>query len=151
MGRRALELSRGDSNLAFRALTALNWVQYHSPIGEFGKAGIVVDEMRKLMNASNVSPVVAINASMSVCTYELLSAQPSYRHKIARVLELAQSTGMFMKPSKKLWKKYYVREELFLSAARKLQQYSLRCVPSKRWTFWSGTTFNLRAKKSPSW
>jgi DNA-binding SARP family transcriptional activator len=92
---RALELARLDDNLAFRALTAVNWVQYHYQIGQVSKAVAVLDEMRVLSNSLDVSPVVAINASMSVCACEFLLGLPSYRQTVSKALELAQSKGTF--------------------------------------------------------
>lgn len=92
---RALEFARRDDNLAFRALTAMNWVQYHYEIGQMTTAAVVLDEMRGLISAAGTSPIVATNASMSVCACEFLLAFPTYRQTVNRVLELAQSKGMF--------------------------------------------------------
>jgi DNA-binding SARP family transcriptional activator len=92
---RAVELSRRHTNLTWRTLTAFNWVQYHIQFGDFAKAELVVDGMRALMRAGDVPPAVSVGASMSVAWYESLSADPSYRETVARILELAQRAGIF--------------------------------------------------------
>ena len=92
---RALELARRHPDLGFRGITALNWFLYHWQLGDLARAALVVDEMRALMRARDVSPVVAINASMAVVWHESLSALPSYRRTVSEVLELARTTGMF--------------------------------------------------------
>src|SRR5438034_1353186 len=80
---RALELARRHPDLAFRAITALNWFFYHWQLGDLATAALVVDEMRALMRAPDVSPVVAVNASMTVVLHEWLSALPSYRRTVS--------------------------------------------------------------------
>ena len=51
--------------------------------------------MRALMRTVNVAPVIAVGASMTVVWHEWLSADPSYRDTVARILELANSAGIF--------------------------------------------------------
>jgi LuxR family maltose regulon positive regulatory protein len=92
---RALALARNDSNLAFRALTALNWLIYQTELGNMDKAARVIDDLRTLQSSDDVAPVVAVNASMGIAFYESLFGLPSYRQTVSRMLELAGSSGMF--------------------------------------------------------
>jgi ATP/maltotriose-dependent transcriptional regulator MalT len=92
---RALQLSREHPDLAFRTITAFNWFCYYFQRGEHPRTIAIVDEMRALMRARNVSTVVAVNASLTVSWYEAFVAARSYRRTVAKVLELAHSSGMF--------------------------------------------------------
>jgi DNA-binding SARP family transcriptional activator len=91
---RALSLSRCNSDLTFRAITALTWFYYHYQLGNCAKASVVADEMRLLMRARDVSPIVAVNASMTVALYEFAYLVPSYRQTVADMLALVRTTGM---------------------------------------------------------
>jgi LuxR family transcriptional regulator, maltose regulon positive regulatory protein len=91
---RALSLSRCNPDLTFRAITALTWFYYHYQLGNCAKASVVSDEMRLLMRARDVSPIVAVNASMTVALYEFAYLVPSYRQTVADMLELVRSTGI---------------------------------------------------------
>src|SRR4030095_2406233 len=63
--------------------------------GDLSNATGVVDEMRALLRTRDVSPVMAVNASMTVAWYEALTAVPSYRDTVTQVLEREQATGIF--------------------------------------------------------
>jgi hypothetical protein len=76
-------------------MAAAGWLQYQMQQGDLANATGVVDEMRALMRTRDVSPVMAVNASMTVAWYEALTVAPSYRDTVTRVLELAQATGIF--------------------------------------------------------
>src|SRR5262249_53134508 len=88
---RAPELSQRHPSLMWRTITAFHWFQYHMQLGDLAKAGLVVDDMRALMRAPDVSPGFAVSASMTVVWHEWLSADPSYRDTVAHILELARS------------------------------------------------------------
>ena len=64
-------------------------------IGDFSGLDAIADEMRALLRARDSSPVVAVNASMTVVWYETAKALPSYRRTVTGMLELARTTGMF--------------------------------------------------------
>jgi DNA-binding SARP family transcriptional activator len=92
---RALALSRQDGDLAFRGITAHNWVCYHSQLGNLAKASAVVEEMRALTRAPESSPVVAVTAALGLSWYEMLTVMPSYRATVSEALKLARESGMF--------------------------------------------------------
>ena len=92
---RAIELARGHPDPALKMMTAVNWLHYQAQAGDLMKAAVVVDEMRAVMQARDSSPIMAVNASMTVVWYEAMMALPSYRQTVTRMLELAQTTGMF--------------------------------------------------------
>ena len=91
---RALELTREHPDLVFRAITAFTWFYYHYQMGDFGRASVVVDEMRGLMGDLNLSPVVRLVSSMSVALHELTFALPSYRRTVSDMLDLTRTTGL---------------------------------------------------------
>jgi LuxR family maltose regulon positive regulatory protein len=92
---RALELAKRNADLAFRTIAIFNWFIYHFQRDDYAKVLTVVDEMRALMTGRDVSPVVAVNASLTVIWYEGLVGLPAYRRSVTRMLNIAQSTGMF--------------------------------------------------------
>jgi LuxR family transcriptional regulator, maltose regulon positive regulatory protein len=92
---RAIVLARGHPDLAIRAMAAANWLQYQLQQGDLSETAVVVDEMRVLMQARDISPVMVVNAAMTVAWYEALTAAPSYRRTVVQMLELTQTTGMF--------------------------------------------------------
>jgi ATP/maltotriose-dependent transcriptional regulator MalT/DNA-binding SARP family transcriptional activator len=92
---RAIALCRRHPDLALRTTTAVSWLIHQHQRGALAEAAAVFDEMRALMQSRDVSPVMAVNAAMTVAWYETLTANPSYRRTVARMLELAQTTGMF--------------------------------------------------------
>ncbi len=93
--RRAIELARHHPDPALRTTTAFFWAHYQWFFGDFSGIESVADEMRGLMHARDSTPVVAVNASMTVVWYEAARALPSYRTTVAAMLELARTTGMF--------------------------------------------------------
>jgi LuxR family maltose regulon positive regulatory protein len=93
--RRAIELARHHPDPALRTTTVFFWAQYQWVFGDFSGVEAAANEMRALMHARESSPVVAVNASMTVVWYEAAKALPSYRRTVAEMLELAQTTGMF--------------------------------------------------------
>ena len=92
---RAIGLARNHPDPVLRAMTAANWLLYQWQVGDFSGVDVVADEMRTLMTTRGVSPVVAVNACMTVAWYEAAKALPSYRRTVAETLELARTTGMF--------------------------------------------------------
>jgi ATP/maltotriose-dependent transcriptional regulator MalT/DNA-binding SARP family transcriptional activator len=92
---RAIELGRRHPDPALRTMAAVNWLEYQLEHGDLSEAVVVVDEMRVVMHAHDVSPLMVVNAAMTVAWYEALTAAPSYRRTVAQILELAQNTGMF--------------------------------------------------------
>lgn len=92
---RAIELARHHPDPALRTMAAAGWLQYQLQQGDLSNATGVVDEMRALLRTRDVSPVMAVNASMTVAWYEALTAVPSYRDTVTQVLERAQATGIF--------------------------------------------------------
>jgi len=92
---RAIGLARRHPDPALRTMTAVNWLMYQWQVGDFSGVDVVADEMRALMRARDISPVIAVNASMTVAWYEAAKALPSYRRTVAEMLELARTTGMF--------------------------------------------------------
>jgi len=93
--RRAFELARRHPDRNLQAISASNWLYYQLEAGELSEAAVVVDEMRALMSTRDISPIVMVNASVSVVWWESLNALPSYRQTVARVLDLTLTTGMF--------------------------------------------------------
>jgi ATP/maltotriose-dependent transcriptional regulator MalT/DNA-binding SARP family transcriptional activator len=91
---KALELTRRYPDPNLRAITAFNWYLYHFEMGEFAKVGPVADEMRAVMAARDVAPVVALHASMTVALHEFVFALPSYRRTVTDMLELAWTAGI---------------------------------------------------------
>ena len=51
-------------------MSASHWLLYQLEAGELSEAAVVVDEMRALMSSRDVSPVVVVNASVTVVWYE---------------------------------------------------------------------------------
>jgi DNA-binding SARP family transcriptional activator len=92
---RAIDLARGHPDPAIRAMIAGNWLHYLVYAGDLAKAAPVVDEMRAVAQARDSTPIMVVNACMAVVWYEAMTALPSYRHTVARMLQLAQTTGMF--------------------------------------------------------
>lgn len=92
---RAIELGRMHPDPAVRAIIAGNWLHYLVYAGDLAKVVPVVDEMRAVAEARDSSPIMVANASMTVVWYEAMTALPSYRDTMARMLQLAQTTGMF--------------------------------------------------------
>jgi DNA-binding SARP family transcriptional activator len=92
---RAMELARCDPDKSFQGITAFNCVFYYFQRGQPLLALSVVEEVRPLMRAADVTPAAAVNAGLSVVWYEVLAALPSWRQTVAEVLTLARSTGMF--------------------------------------------------------
>jgi ATP/maltotriose-dependent transcriptional regulator MalT/DNA-binding SARP family transcriptional activator len=92
---RAIEVARRHPDPFTRAITAIIWFHYQLQAGDLARVAVVVDEMRTVMRARDVSPTAIVNASMAVAWYEAATALPSYRQTVARVLELAHTTGAF--------------------------------------------------------
>ncbi len=92
---RAIEMARHHPDPALRTMAAAGWLQYQMQQGDLSNATGVVDEMRALLRTRDVSPVMAVNASMTVAWYEALKAVPSYRDTVSQVIERAQATGIF--------------------------------------------------------
>ena len=92
---RAIEVARRHPDPFTRAIAAVAWFHHQLQAGDLAKVAAVVDEMRTVMRARDVSPIAAVNASMVVAWYEAATALPSYRRTVAQMLELAQTTGAF--------------------------------------------------------
>jgi len=92
---RAIELARTHPDTATRSMAMMSWITYQAQVGDLAKAATAVDEMRGVMLARDASPVDAVNAGIAVAWYEAMTAQPEYRRTVARMLALAQTTGMF--------------------------------------------------------
>jgi LuxR family transcriptional regulator, maltose regulon positive regulatory protein len=92
---RAIELARQHPDLFTRTIAAVVWFYHQLQAGDLAKVAAVVDEMRAVMRARDVSPVAVVDASMVVAWYEAATALPSYRRTVAQVLEMAQTTGAF--------------------------------------------------------
>ena len=58
----------------FRTITLWTWFVYQFQRGDHAKVASIVDDMRALMHARNVSPVVAVNASATVAWYDAVVA-----------------------------------------------------------------------------
>src|SRR2546425_1268700 len=91
---RALELARRDPDRISFAGSAHYWFIYYWQLGDLQKASLVVDEMRGLMRARDVSPPVAVIAGITVALHEFVFALPSCRRTVSEMLELTQATGM---------------------------------------------------------
>jgi DNA-binding SARP family transcriptional activator len=92
---RAIEVARRHPDPFTRAITAIIWFHHQLQAGDLARVAVVVDEMRTVMRARDVSPTAIVNASMVVAWYEAATALPSYRHTVTRTLELAHTTGAF--------------------------------------------------------
>jgi LuxR family maltose regulon positive regulatory protein len=92
---RAMEVGRRHPDQFTRAVAAIIWFHRQLQAGDLARVAVVVDEMRTVMRARDVSPTAAVNASMVVAWYEAATALPSYRHTVARTLELTHTTGAF--------------------------------------------------------
>jgi len=92
---RAIEVARRHPDQFTRAITAIIWFYHQLQTGDLARVAAVVDEMRTVMRARDVSPTAAVNASMVVAWYEAATGLPSYRHTVARTLGLAHTTGAF--------------------------------------------------------
>jgi ATP/maltotriose-dependent transcriptional regulator MalT/DNA-binding SARP family transcriptional activator len=90
---RAIELARRHPDPFNRAIAAICWFHHQLQAGDLAQTAAVVDEMRSLMRARNVSPIATVNSSMVVAWYEAATALPSYRRTVAQMLELVQTTG----------------------------------------------------------
>jgi ATP/maltotriose-dependent transcriptional regulator MalT/DNA-binding SARP family transcriptional activator len=90
---RAIELARRHPDPFTRAIAAVCWFHHQLQAGDLARAAAVVDEMRTVMRARDVSPIAIVNASMVVAWYEAATAQASYRRTVAQTLALAQTTG----------------------------------------------------------
>ena len=91
---RALNLTRQHADLSFRAITAVIWFYYYYRFGDCAKAAVVADEMRALLCARNISPIVKVNASMTVVFHEFAYMLPSYRRTVTEMLDLVRTTGI---------------------------------------------------------
>jgi LuxR family maltose regulon positive regulatory protein len=92
---RAIEVGRRHPDLFTRAVAAIIWFHHQLQAGDLAKVAVVVDEMRTVTRARDVSPIAVVNASMVVAWYEAATALPSYRETVARMLELVHATGAF--------------------------------------------------------
>ena len=92
---RAIEVAWQHPDQFTRAIAAVAWFNHQLQTGDLAKVAVVVDEMRRVMHARDVSPTAAVNASMVVAWYEAATALPSYRQTVARTLELAHTTDAF--------------------------------------------------------
>jgi DNA-binding SARP family transcriptional activator len=94
---RAIELARRhpDRDTFARAIAAMIWFLHQLQAGDLARVAAVVDEMRAVMGGLEASPIEVLDASMVVTWYEAATALPSYRHTVARALELAHATGAF--------------------------------------------------------
>jgi LuxR family transcriptional regulator, maltose regulon positive regulatory protein len=90
---RSLRLARKQTDAALKATTLVNWLVYYWELGDIPKAGHVVDEMRALARANNVSPIAALTAAFGLAWHEALLALPSYRTTASYTLDLAQKCG----------------------------------------------------------
>jgi ATP/maltotriose-dependent transcriptional regulator MalT len=92
---RVIDLGPRHPDPTTRAMAIVNWIHYQIQFGDVASASAVVDEMRRVARARDVSPVAIVNASMPVAWYEAITAVPSYRDTVARVLELSRTTGVY--------------------------------------------------------
>ena len=90
----ALKLTRQHADLSFRAITAVVWFYYYYRLGDCAKAAVVVDEMRALLCARNISPIAKVHASMTVVFHEFAYVLPSYRRTVTGMLDLVRTTGI---------------------------------------------------------
>src|SRR5262249_60410288 len=96
--RRAFELARRHPDRNLQAISASNWLYYQLEAGELSEAAIVVDEMRALMSTRDISPIVMVNASVTVVCVESLNACPSYRRSVDLGVGLTMQTDMVSSP-----------------------------------------------------
>jgi LuxR family transcriptional regulator, maltose regulon positive regulatory protein len=92
---RAIELARRHPDPFTQAIAAMAWFRHQLQAGDLTKVVAVVDEMRTVLRAREVSPIAAVNASMVVAWYEAATALPSYRRTVTQMLELVRTTGAF--------------------------------------------------------
>ena len=92
---RAIEVARQHRDPFTRPIAAVAWFHHQLQAGDLARVAVVVDEMRTVMRARDVSPIAAVNASMVVAWYEAAMALPSYRRTVAHMLELVHTTGGF--------------------------------------------------------
>src|SRR4029450_3117153 len=92
---RAIEVGRRHPEPFTRAITAIIWFHHQLQAGDLARVAVVVDEMRTVMRARDVSATTAVNAGMVVAWDEAATALPSYRNTVARTLELAHTSGAF--------------------------------------------------------
>jgi len=90
---RGIEVARQHPDPFVRAIAAVTWFQYQLQSGDLARVATVVDDMRAVMRARDVSPVAAVNAGMVVAWYEAAMALPSYRRTVEQILELVPTTG----------------------------------------------------------
>ncbi len=90
---RAIEVARRHPDPFTRAIAALAWFQHQLQVGDLAQVVVVVDEMRTVIRARDVSPIAAVNGRMVVVWYEAAMALPSYRRTVAQMLELVPTTG----------------------------------------------------------
>lgn len=91
---RALELSRSDTDLGLRAISAFNWWLFHFQLGHPPHTTIV-EEMRALMEDRDTLPEVAVMASVVRIWHDALTGNAAYRNTTRAMLALTRSTGMF--------------------------------------------------------
>jgi DNA-binding SARP family transcriptional activator len=90
---RALDVTRRHPDPFTQPIAAVAFFHHQLQSGDLANAAMVVDEMRAVMRARDVSPIAAVNASMVVAWYEAATAVPSYRRTVAQMLALTQTTG----------------------------------------------------------
>jgi LuxR family maltose regulon positive regulatory protein len=90
---RAIEVARRHPDPFTRAIAALAWFHHQLQAGDLAQVVVVVDEMRTVIRARDVSPIAAVNGRMVVVWYEAAMALPSYRRTVAQMLELVPTTG----------------------------------------------------------
>jgi len=101
---RAIAVARRHPDPFTRAITAIIWFHHQLQAGDLARVAVVVDEMRTVMRARDVSPTAAVNAGMVVAWYEAATALPSYRNTVARTLELAHTSGAFQSLRETGWR-----------------------------------------------
>src|SRR4029450_3408858 len=92
---RAIAVARRHPDPFPRASPALICFHHQLRAGALARVAVVVDEMRTVMRARDVSATTAVNAGMVVAWDEAATALPSYRNTVARTLELAHTSGAF--------------------------------------------------------
>jgi ATP/maltotriose-dependent transcriptional regulator MalT/DNA-binding SARP family transcriptional activator len=92
---RANELASGHPDLTIRSFAAMVWLIHQWQLADFSGVDALAEEMRALMLAPDASPVVVMNAGMSVAWHEAAKALPSYRASVGKMLDLTRTTGMF--------------------------------------------------------
>jgi len=91
---RAFKLARQHPDLGLRTSMAIGWVFYHWQRGDLEKNLIVVEDMRDLMRAANVSPFVVLSAGNIVAACEWMCGSLSCCDTVAQLLEFAKKTGV---------------------------------------------------------